>query len=193
MGKRKRSYLLAFVILVVACCCVWEINNFLPVVTMYYHHLVPANRCASYKPPVGFERDLTGTWEAGSPENSDTLVLRSDHEYKQSIHRVGNQYYSEMNYESDWQSWWIEYRANGIPCLHLSGMRLCGLDPRLSCATSGGNGYDFCSDEFVPMKNEGILLILMAQETTSPSSPQEINLSFPEGLEESWVYTRQKP
>ena len=191
MGKKKTSFLLILAVMVVLCCVAWEIGRLVLPRIAYQQSLLP--RCESNKLPTGFEKDLIGTWEAGSPGNSDTLILRSDHQYQQLIRRYGNQYYSDVNYEGNWQSWWIEYKTNGIPYLHLAGMRLCAIEPLISCATSGGSGFDFCDNEFVQMKEEGILLILSVRPTTHPTSPPEIELFFPEGTDETWVYTRQIP
>ena len=145
------------------------------------------------KPRVGFERELVGTWQVGFLGDSDTLILRDDHTYRQTIHRSGAGYYGAVNYQSDWQPWWIQYRSNGIPYLHLEGMRLCGIERERSCTKPSGSGYDFCSEKYVPMENEGILLILWRSPTTDPPSPKQLSLIFPQGDEGSQLYTHVKP
>lgn len=158
----------------------------------YYTQLTASSRCASMKPAPGFETDLIGTWEYGFPGDSDTLMIRADHTYKQFIYRGPSQYYDKVAYESDWQSWWVEYKADGIPYLHLSGMRLCGGERYLSCSQPGAVGYDFCSQQSVEVKNEGVLMILARSRTTDPASPRDIELTFPLG-EDSWTYAQQSP
>lgn len=125
-------------------------------------------------PPHDFkEADLFGTWWAGfvsPPRRDDTLIIREDGTYKQIIHLEAY----EVNYESDWLPWWIEYFDDGIPYLHLEGLRLCAHAPDLrGCDQSGGGKkdwyafnegewFDYCREKWMLQENEGILLVLSA-------------------------------
>jgi hypothetical protein len=151
------------------------------------------------RPPQGFtSADLVGTWANNDIDNSDTLTIRADGKYKQVIH-INYTTEPDVDYESDWHSWRLEYK-DGIPYLHLEGMRLCAINPELSCDHPGGRGgfYDFCRDEAVTMDNEGILLVLgVSKYNQSPgdhrSPTRWINLWVPMGSENTFVYQLQEP
>lgn len=83
-------------------------------------------------PPTNFsESDLVGTWIGKYFGNVEKLIIRSDGTYKQ-IYSDGT-----LNFESDWQKWYMEYDPNGHVRLHLAGMRRCdGLDS--VCNDPGG-------------------------------------------------------
>ena len=119
------------------------------------------NRCTP--PPEGFrENDLIGTWHHGLPGDEDQLTFREDGYYKQIIHYEGLD--GIFDYESDWQRWWIEFREDGIPYLHLEGMRMCIIWILQDCEMVGvgeGRVIDFCYDELVHLpSNEGVLMVL---------------------------------
>ena len=149
-------------------------------------------------PPKGFsEADLVGTWQAGTPDQSDTLFIRGDGTYKQVIH-IDFTSLPSVDYESGWQPWWLEGRESGIPYLHLEGMRLCGFNPALSCDQAGGGGHDFCRNARVRMDNEGILLVLGVREPLirlfgGTEAPRGISLVLPAGSENSWDYALEQP
>ena len=144
--------------------------------------------------PKGFsEADLVGTWVAGRPRHSDTLVIKADGTYKQIVH-VDFAEKSPLNYESDWQRWHLEY-SNGFAYLHLDGMRFCGMNSEISCNERNSDGYDFCQDETIDMLNEGILIVLVTS-VENPNTKQMQNyasLYYPLGSENSWVYDLQNP
>ena len=150
-------------------------------------------------PPQNFtETDLAGTWWAGyvsSPKVNDTLIIREDGAYKQTIF-IEYSEIPDVTYESDWLPWWIEYFDDGIPYLHLEGMRLCAHVPDLrGCDQVGGGGQDwhafnagkwldYCNDKMLVQENEGILLVLgtdngieLSALTVSPT--------------DSWIYRLQ--
>ena len=188
---KKWLLFLAPVAIFLACMYLWLLGGVAAWVMAC--HLEPSlarDQCSASKPPPGFERDLAGTWQYGFPSYSDTLVIRDDRTYQQSIHRDANGYSGAVDYQSAWQPWWIEYNGDGIPYLHLSGMHLCQARAEKDCTTSGGSGYDFCSQRFVPMKYEGILLILSRSPTINPPSPKVLLLIFPMGDANSQVYTK---
>jgi len=141
--------------------------------------------------------DLAGTWHAGSLERNDTLIIRKDGKYKQKVHIE----YLKVDYESDWQQWWIEYSEGGIPYLHLDGMRLCAAEPEIvSCDQPGGQDpwFDICKNESMLMNNEGILIVLgepkqFIQSQNGMQKPDGLVLALPVGFEDSWVYTQQGP
>jgi hypothetical protein len=146
--------------------------------------------------PVNFsEADLVGTWEAGWPGHTDTLVIKADGSYKQTVH-VEFVDRSRIDYESDWQPWHIEYSEDNNGYLHLREFRFCGMNSEIPCEKRVGGGYDFCRDETIKMDNEGILLVLAtrAKESLGTDEPlYDIHLAYPLGYENSWIYTRQAP
>jgi len=116
------------------------------------------------RPPKDFtENDLIGTWYFGGPKRNDTLIIRNDGTYKQIIH-IEPYLGSAADYESDWQSWWMENPENGIPYLHLEGMRMCAHTSYGDCGfiEDGERAWwDFCEDEtrYLP-PGEGVLMVL---------------------------------
>ena len=85
--------------------------------------------------PEGFsEADLTGTWVGDYFGNIDTLIIQEDHKYKQIYKSYTPGY---LNFESEWQNWWLEKEMDGYALLHLYGMRRCdGLEEE--CNDLGG-------------------------------------------------------
>jgi len=78
------------------------------------------------------EPDLVGTWVGKYFESTDKLIIREDETYKQIYSSA-----PPINFESDWQKWYIEYDPDGYIRLHLVGMRRCdGLDDE--CNNPGG-------------------------------------------------------
>lgn len=146
--------------------------------------------------PEGFTKDdLVGTWMAGSPDQSDTLIIKTDSTYKQIIHLEFADK-SIVDYESEWQSWRVEYSEDNIGYLHLEGFRFCGMNAGISCETREGDGHDFCRDERIKMLNEGILLVLMSKDAQLPGTEvvqSHIKLFYPLGYENSWSYTLKNP
>ena len=121
------------------------------------------------------EADLVGTWWAGyvsSPKVDDYLEIRADGTYKQTIYIEFSEIPS-VYYESAWLPWWIEYFDDGIPYLHLEGLRLCAHTGNENCDQAGGGEkdwyafnenewYDSCRDEWLLQVDEGILRVLGA-------------------------------
>ena len=137
------------------------------------------------------ESDLAGTWSARTPGKTDRLIIRSNGTYRQIVnieHADG----TGIDYESDWQPWYIEISEDDIPYLHLTNYAFCGMNARISCSKRNGGGHDFCRDEYIAMEGEGILLVL------GPSSSEEISpevltqdyiiLFYPLGDQGSWGY-----
>ncbi len=140
-------------------------------------------------PPLaqGFStEELVGAWMAGTPDQSDTLIINNDGTYKQIIH-VEFVDRSPIDYESNRQPWHLEYSSDHIGYLHLEGFRFCGMNVAISCEKRDGDGYDFCSDESIEMKGEGILLVYPTKGESS------IYLTYPLGSEGSWNYRRLEP
>lgn len=141
------------------------------------------------------DAEMIGTWIAGSPDQRDTLIINADGTYKQTVH-IEFDDRSSIAYESDWQSWYVEYTTDHLAYLHLAGFSFCGMNPAISCEERNGGGYDFCRDESIRMENEGILLILTLDDGQSPA--KEVSgytnwLVYPLGSENSWSYTHQEP
>jgi hypothetical protein len=109
-------------------------------------------------PPAGFTKaELIGTWASG---NEDTLILRANSTYKQIMHVPTT---PRFDYESDWLPWSITYSEDGMPYLHLRGMRLCKYWDGVDCQQIGGgkeSWYDYCKKEWVQMPDEGILIVV---------------------------------
>lgn len=146
-------------------------------------------RCSPL-PEVFSASELTGTWMAGTPDQSDTLIIKADGTYKQIVH-VEFTEEPTLDYQSDWQTWHVDYSDQHIGYLHLEGFRFCGMNPEIPCNKRNGGGYDFCRDEWVNMENEGILLVFTGKNwgATSTEEPQNtIWLAYSLGSEESWTY-----
>jgi hypothetical protein len=75
-------------------------------------------------PPKDFSSsDLVGTWIAGRPDWSDTLIIKENGTYKQKLHLRSNTV--TYDYESEWLAWRLEPQSNSVPYLHLKGYRVC--------------------------------------------------------------------
>jgi hypothetical protein len=169
-------------------------------VVLYGCSALEEKRDGCKPPPQDLEAaDLVGTWWAGvvsPPRRDDTIIIKEDGTYKQIVYLEA---YS-VNYESDWLPWYIEYFEDGIPYLHLEGLRLCAHAPDLrGCEQEGGGEkdwdafnqgewFDYCREKWLLQENEGILLVLSAVEG--------------DGLElaglgatplDTWIYLLQKP
>jgi len=132
---------------------------------------------------------------AGWPGHTDTLIIRENGTYKQIVNVDMNNLPS-IAYESDWQSWSLEYSVDNIAYLHLSGMSFCGMNPEIPCNVRVSGGFDFCQGESMRMENEGILLVLASREELLPGTEEveaHIYMHYPLGSENSWVYTFQEP
>ena len=142
------------------------------------------------------ELDLIGTWRAGTPDHSDTLIIKSDGTYKQLVYAEFAEK-SPLEYESSWNRWQIEISEDNIPYLHLTNFAFCGMNVSISCKQPNCDGYDFCIDEHIPMEGEGILIILgpSSSEELSPEilTQDYLNLFYPLGSQGSWVYEFVEP
>ncbi len=196
---KKNPYHHALMAIVAAIACLSVAILCLPVRSLGLQRLLQPNGNTCTIPPDGFsEKDLVGTWVHPDIDASDTLVIRGDGKYRQTIH-INYTTKPDVDYESDWQSWWLKYE-DGIPYLHLAGMRLCAMNSDLSCDQPGSKGffYDFCRDEAVYMDNEGVLLVLgVSKENQSPNDhrlpTRWVVLLVPMGSENAWGYTLQEP
>ena len=93
-----------------------------------------------------------------------------------------------IDYQSDWQSWALDYSEAGIAYLHLTGMRFCGVNPDIPCEIRDGGGYDFCEDRYLPMNGEGVLIVL-----DTGGSRSYRYLHYPLGSDNSYSYGLQEP
>ena len=111
--------------------------------------------------PATFEEaDLIGIWVAKywGGLATDTLVLREDGTYKQ----IYDDPEGGFHYESDWQTWWVEYREVGYLWLHLDGMRRCDDLPDVCRREGGGTGrrtIDSC--EYVDVRQSGEVIVVV--------------------------------
>jgi len=121
--------------------------------------------------------------------------------YKQIIHL---EYTTKppFDYESDWQTWQIEYSKDGQPYLHLKGMHLCayGGGERVSCEQVGGGddettGYwfDFCQKAWVRMPGEGVLIVQgRPRVSTEKSESKDVSLFLLRKGDDVWAYDKLK-
>ena len=114
-------------------------------------------------PPItNFDiKDLFGEWKTGISSDNDTLILKEDGTYKQIIHVESSS--SNFDYESSWLPWSMSISDQGIPYLHLDGMRLCVYWEGMDCQITGEGKsywYDFCKKEWLQTPGEGVLLVL---------------------------------
>jgi hypothetical protein len=152
------------------------------------------NRSRCTPLPEGFSQsELIGTWVAGSPKHSDTLIIRANGTYKQIVH-VELSESPPINYISDWQSWHLQRSEGNITYIYLEGMRFCGMNPEIPCQERNSGGYDFCTDKYIDMNNEGILIVLAADSDQLPGTnvpKYYLHLDYPLGSENSWSYSLQ--
>lgn len=146
-------------------------------------------------PPEEFsEVDLVGTWisVSGGPGREDVLMIRGDKTYKQFTNVASE----DFDYESDWQPWWLENVENGIPYLHLEGMRLCAyVGGYIDCNVVGGGEatqwYDLCRETWVLMPGEGVLAVLGTPKGFIPP-PRGIRLALFQRSTDGWGYWLQE-
>jgi len=150
--------------------------------------------------PEGFsESDLFGTWVAGSPvypTSSDTLIIRDNGTYKQIIKLE----FQSIEYESDWQAWWFEYRDNGTGYLHLDDYRICAATTEDSCdwINDGNMPYaDVCDGQWMdpyPLPGEIILVVRGVPESSAENRSHPLVLTLFKGFESSpWSYHFEMP
>ncbi len=157
--------------------------------------LPPNDQADCTPPPDGFGEDtLVGNWFAGfPPDRNDTLLIREDGMYKQIVSvPVYN-----LDYESDWNEWWIEYSATGIPYLHLEGMSICAWAPdEVACEVPGAGKmwwYDGCKGESFQMPEGEVVLIILGVPEQFNQPPRGFTLDLPGGHDRSWFYSLIEP
>jgi hypothetical protein len=125
--------------------------------------------------------DVVGTWYAGSPEDSDTLIIKADGTYQQIVHHSYSSLPSQ-DYKSHWQPWWIE--NSSVPVVHLKGWSYCGYNAEVDCQTAATGVYDVCDRNSQQISaNEGLLYVMQGSAVT-------LDLHL---LENSYYYYRIKP
>lgn len=155
-------------------------------------------------PPQGFSAsDLIGTWMAGSPDQSDTLIFDKNGKYKQTIHLDYPEESGapDVNFESEWLPWRLEFAKNGLPYLYLEDMNLCAsYSDIIPCDQKGGGGYnpkaynsgywyDPCRETFALMEKEGILIVLgVPKRFDQPPRRIKLFLLLKEADEGGWTY-----
>jgi hypothetical protein len=137
-------------------------------------------------PPEGIGKiDLIGTWKMETANGRKDLLIFDEHGQFIQVVEAPDFY---IEYESDWQDWWIEFSHEGMPQLHLSGMSLCGWAPdEVSCEVSGSGQtwwFDVCSDNTFQMPEGEIVLFIERFDLSSKG----IALVLPSGYERSWYY-----
>jgi hypothetical protein len=106
--------------------------------------------------------------------------------YKQHFSSTG-----ELNFESDWQEWSLEYNQNGYALLHLKGMRRC--DFTLAQCNNPGGGLpegdvvvNICDGMPMHYTDEVILFV-----TGSSSTPRGFRLIHARAAGSEWNYSFQ--
>lgn len=143
------------------------------------------------------EKYLPGTWVADDygRKVSDTLIFREDGTYKQVIHIES----PLINYESDWQTWKLEYGTEGIPYLYLEDFRTCAgsLYPDCNWVNDGKTSLSDCCGNIPtePHLGEWILTVLGPPDYRTPTATrQDVSLMSFRGCETSgWIYHYQEP
>lgn len=134
------------------------------------------------------EADLAGIWiaEYSGGDSIDKLQIRSDGTYKQLFSSKG-----ELNFESDWQKWSLEYIQNGYALLHLKGMRRC--DGTLAQCNNPGGGLpegdvvvNICDGMPMHYTDEVILFVI-----GSSSTPRGIRIMHARAAGSEWNYSFQ--
>jgi len=107
------------------------------------------------------EADLVGTWVASySLNDTDTLILKDDHIYKQ----IYNDPDGGLRYESEWLEWEIEHRESGYVRIQLKGMRRAGELESIFNRDGGGidpelfRAIDDCEGNLIEMPDEIVLI-----------------------------------
>ena len=113
----------------------------------------------------------------------DIIVLQGDGTYQQSY----TNFYTDYQYTSEWQEWWLELSESGGYQLHFEGMKFCGgisgtcVDPR----EIELGFYDYCEDNWLDLSGEFVL-----SAVKDASIPGEIKLRHmkPPGYDTYFVY-----
>jgi hypothetical protein len=129
-------------------------------------------------PPSTFEKsDLVGTWNmvSGSVGGTMTLTLKTDGTYQQ----VYDYPLGDYHYTSEWLKWWLQPHDNGIPLLHLEGMRWC----TYMCFTGGGTWYDFCNGEMITFNDDEVMLLVTGVSTEEKTTPFPGFVPPPRGIQ----------
>jgi hypothetical protein len=129
-------------------------------------------------PPSGFSQsDLVGTWVGERFGNIDTLIIRSNGQYRQVIR--SNE--SSIAFDGEWLPWRLDYETEGLPYIHLERMRLCAYWTEMECSEEGGGNliwYDPCKGAWFKMPNEGVLIALGYPKGFEPP-PRGFELHLP--------------
>ena len=177
---RKEIKTLFIIIISIASICIIA-GGILSITSSIYPQSDQTQGCSPASIDIS-EQNLIGTWNAGVPDHSDTLIIKADGTYKQivSIILANGQ---TIKYEGDWQDWYLEFSNNSVAYLHLKNYAFCGVNDEIPCSVRNGGGHDFCEDEHIEMDGEGILLVL-----PTPSGAY-IYLHYPFGVDNSYAYS----
>ena len=196
LSKDTKNQVLFFVVLIIllglCLCCIFSV----------FQTVFQTDKVNTGCPPLpkGFsEKDLIGTWHAGSPsypKSSDTLIIRADGTYKQIIELE----FHSVKYESDWQSWRFERRPNGTGYLHMEGLRECAANPEDSCEWVNDGSIpqaDVCESKWMEPNPMGeSVLVVYGYPFVDPNRKvsHPFSLTLFRGFESSaWDYNFEKP
>jgi len=179
--SKKIGLLLAGILIVLGCC-----------VAILNYPLGPDEKYLTpYCEPLPSTfsvKDLVGTWVAkySGGDLVDKHQISTNGTYKQTFFIQG-----EIDFESDWQEWGIEYHEDGYALLHLQGMRRC--DGTLDQCNDPGGGLpegdivvNICDGTPMSYTDEVILFV-----TGSSSTPRGIKLIHARAAGSEWTYSFQ--
>ena len=143
-------------------------------------------------PPENFtEQDIIGSWTSYTTfaGTTDTLIFREDGKYKQIVHIET----PNIDFEGEWNDWWIEFSDHERPRIYLEKWHSCGLSELndKDCAKTGwgeGNWHDFCDDEWVDIANTDMAILLVISVPKSELATTGIALMLYADSESSYGY-----
>lgn len=142
--------------------------------------------------PENFAKDhLVGSWIGSYFENTERLLIREDGTYKQIF---SNDF---LNFESDWQEWYIEYDPNGYVRLHMVGMRRCdGLESECNDPGGGLPGHTFvinpCENNSMTYPDNEVILFVTGSLSDVPRGIMLQQAAFA-GSDWSYTFRLEEP
>ena len=172
-----------FALVITTMCCLCNLPG-IPASETQEHGCLP--------PPENFtEQDIIGTWTSHTTyySNTDTIKFREDGKYKQIIHIET----PKIDFESEWNDYWIEFSETGRPRIYLREWHSCGMSTynNQDCSRTGleSNWYDFCDDEWVNIANTGMAILMAISVPKDQIDPTGIMLMLFAGSEVGYGYS----
>ena len=144
---------------------------------------------ACLPPPENFsEQDIIGSWTSFNSSYTDTITFREDGKYKQIVHIET----PNIDFEGEWNDWWIEFSDAGRPRIYLKEWHSCGLsiynDPDCSKTGLESNWHDFCDDEWVDIANTGMAILMATSLRGKPIDSKGIVIMLFAGYDSNYGY-----